>query len=359
LIREQTGETVLLVRYLGNVAPVRVVFLPDRPVPEMAGLPANNPIDKLVLAQLKELRLSPAPLAPDHVFLRRAYLEALGVLPTVDETTAFLADTDPQKRDKLIDKLLARPEFAEFWAQKWSDLLRNEEKALDRKGVAVFLPLDRGPARGRPPAERVRPGRTRRPRQHYANPAGELLAGRARSAPAGRVGGAGVPRGAGGVRPLCHNHPFDRWTSDEYYGFAALFGRIDYRVLENEKRDRLDKHEFVGEQIVFQKRDGEVTNPRTKSPARPTFLGSPTPEMGAGRGPAHGARRLGASPENPFLRPGAGEPHLAAPDGRGAGRSERRLPGDQPADQPGAARLAGEWDFAAGGSGSSGRCGRS
>src|SRR5204863_575265 len=67
-----------------------------------------------------------------------AYLDALGILPTVDETTAFLADPDPHKRAKLIDRLLARPEFAEFWAQKWSDLLRNEEKALDRKGVAVF-----------------------------------------------------------------------------------------------------------------------------------------------------------------------------------------------------------------------------
>src|SRR5207302_3466212 len=78
----------------------------------------------------------------------------------------------------------------------------------------------------------------------------------------------------------CHNHPFDRWTIDEYYGFAALFGRIDYRVLENERKDRLDKHEFVGEQIVFQNRDGEVMNPRTKEPAKPRFLGTPTPEFG-------------------------------------------------------------------------------
>ena len=78
----------------------------------------------------------------------------------------------------------------------------------------------------------------------------------------------------------CHNHPFDRWTSDEYYGFAALFARIDYRVLENKRKDDLDKHEFVGEQLVFQNRDGEVTNPRTKQPAKPVFLGAKAPAFG-------------------------------------------------------------------------------
>ncbi len=82
VIREQPGEVVLLVRYLTQVEPVRVVFLPDRPIPEMGNLTANNEIDKLVFAQLKELRLKPAELAADHVFLRRAFLDSLGVLPT-------------------------------------------------------------------------------------------------------------------------------------------------------------------------------------------------------------------------------------------------------------------------------------
>src|SRR5258708_32289402 len=72
------------------------------------------------------------------MFLRRAYLDAIGVLSTADETRAFLADRREDKRERLIDALLQRPEFADFWAQKWSDLLRNEEKALDRKGVRVF-----------------------------------------------------------------------------------------------------------------------------------------------------------------------------------------------------------------------------
>ena len=298
--REQTGETVLLVRYLGHVAPVRIVFLPNRPVPDMGDATPNNDIDRLVFAQLKELRLKPAPLAPDHVLLRRAYLDALGVLPTAAETRAFLADRDPKKREKLIDALLERPEFAEYWAQKWADLLRNEEKALDRKGVSVFYRwIAAQLAADRPLNDFARDVLAARG-STYANPPANFW--RAVRDPLVRA--ESVAQVFLGVRVACarcHNHPFDRWTSDEYYGFAALFGRIDYRVLDNQRKDNLDKHEFVGEQIVFQNRTGEVTNPRTKTAARPLFLGSPTPDMGSD------ADRLGAladwvaSPDNPFF----------------------------------------------------------
>jgi hypothetical protein len=299
VIREQPGETVLLVRYLSQVAPVRIVFLPDRPVPEMGSLTANNKIDELVFAQLKELRLKPAELAADHVFLRRAYLDAVGILPTADETQAFLASTDPKKREKLIDALLARPEFAEYWAQKWSDLLRNEEKSLDKKGVAVFYRwIAAQIAADRPLNEFARDilaasGST------YANPPANFW--RAVRDPLQRS--ESVAQVFLGVRigcARCHNHPFDRWTIDDYYGFAANFVRIDYRVLENNRKDMLDKHEFVGEQIVWQNRTLEMQNPRTKSTAKPRFLGAVTPDIGEGD-------RLGAvadwiaSPSNPFF----------------------------------------------------------
>jgi hypothetical protein len=300
VIRESIGETVLLVRYLAEVKPVRVVFLPDRPVPEMTNTPANNEIDKLVFAQLRELRLKPADLAPDHVFLRRAYLDALGVLPTVDETRAFLADADPKKREKLIDKLLARPEFAEYWAQKWSDLLRNEEKALDRKGVGLFYKwIATQLAADRPLTEFARDILAARG-STYENPPANFW--RAVRDPLQR--GEAVAQVFLGVRigcARCHNHPFDRWTIDEYYGFANLFGRIDYRVLENNKRDMLDKHEFVGEQVVFQKRDGDVTNPRTRQPAKPVFLGAKAPAFGPDDDRLTALADWVASPDNPFF----------------------------------------------------------
>ena len=138
LVREQFGETVLIVRYRQLQVPVRVAFLPDRPAVDLSGVPTSNEIDKLVLSDLARLRVKPSELCSDSVFIRRAYLNACGITPTPTEVRAFLADPAKDKRAKLIDKLIDRPEFAAFWAQKWGDLLRNEEKALDRKGVTVF-----------------------------------------------------------------------------------------------------------------------------------------------------------------------------------------------------------------------------
>ncbi|HSQ54355.1 MAG TPA: DUF1549 and DUF1553 domain-containing protein, partial [Gemmata sp.] len=300
VIRENIGETVLLVRYLSLVEPVRIVFLPNRPVPDIGDLRPANEIDRLVFAQLQELRLRPAELAPDHVFLRRAYLDTTGLLPTPDETRAFLASTDPGKRVKLIDALLARPEFAEYWAQKWSDLLRNEEKALDKKGVAVFFRwIAAQLAADRPLNEFARDilaatGST------YANPPANFW--RAIRAPTQRS--EAVAQVFLGIRincARCHNHPFDRWTIDEYYGFAANFARIDYRLLDNTRKDRLDTHEFIGEQVVFQNRAGEVTNPRTREPAKPVFLGSITPEFRPESDRLTALADWVASRDNPFF----------------------------------------------------------
>ena len=300
VIRENTGEVVLLVRYLSKVAPVRIVFLANRPVPDLREYPAFNEIDRLVLAQFRALRLKPADLAPDHVFLRRAYLDTLGILPTVAETRDFLADISPTKREKLIDRLLARQEFAEYWAQKWSDLLRNEEKALDHKGVGVFYGwIAAQLASDRPLNEFARDilaasGST------YANPPANFW--RAIREPTQRA--ESVAQVFLGVRigcARCHNHPFDRWKIDDYYGFSALFARIDYRILANGKKDNLDSHEFVGEQLVFQNRVGEVINPRIKAPAKPVFLGVAAPEFGPDDDRLTALANWIAAPNNPFF----------------------------------------------------------
>ncbi len=300
VIREQTGETVLLVRYLTEMVPIRIVFLPDRPMPEMPLSLTKSPIDRFVFAQLREMRLQPAPLAADHIFLRRAYLDLLGVLPTVEEAKAFLADADPNKREKLIDALLARPEFAEFWAQKWSDLLRNEVKALDRKGVAVFYRWIAGEiAADRPLNEFARDILAARG-STYTNPPANFW--RAIRDPLQRS--ESVAQVFLGIRvgcARCHNHPFDRWTIDDYYGFAAFFSRIEYRVEENNKKDKLDKHEFVGEQWVLANRTGEMISPRTKLAAKPRFLGAATPEFAANEDRLAALADWVASPENAFF----------------------------------------------------------
>src|SRR5437763_1857477 len=136
--KQDTGEAAVLVRYLDRQATAQLAFVPARPGFAWQDVPANNYVDHHVFAKLRRLRMLPSPLCSDSVFLRRAYLDCIGVLPTAEETRRFLADPRSDKRARLIDALLGRPEFADFWALKWSDLLRNEEKVLDRRGVRRF-----------------------------------------------------------------------------------------------------------------------------------------------------------------------------------------------------------------------------
>ncbi|HET6573528.1 MAG TPA: DUF1549 and DUF1553 domain-containing protein [Fimbriiglobus sp.] len=299
VVREQPGELVVLVRYLDLQVPVRLAFLPARPVPDLSRVPVNNEIDRLVLAQWKELRLAPSGLSADPVFIRRAYLDACGITPTAAEVRGFLADKSPDKRAKLIDKLLNRPEFAAYWAQKWSDLLRNEEKSLDKKGVQVFHRWIKAWIAGDKPLNEFARAILCARGSTYANPPANFY--RAVRDPLVRA--ESVAQVFLGLRvgcAKCHNHPFDRWTQDDYFGFAALFARVDYRVLANDRRDRLDKHEFVGEQVVFTDPGKELKHPHGGD-AVPRFLGAATPDL-TGR-----ADRLGAladwvaDPKNPFF----------------------------------------------------------
>jgi hypothetical protein len=298
--RQDMGETAILVRYLDRQTAVQLAFVPARPGFAWPNLPEANYIDHHVFAKLRTLRMAPSALATDAVFLRRAYLDALGVLPTEAETRRFLTDTRPDRRARLIDALLERPEFADFWALKWSDLLHNEEKALDSKGVRLFHDwIRRRIADGEPLNEFAREliaGRGSTYSQPAANWYRALRDPQARAEAAAQV--------FLGIRmqcARCHNHPFDRWTQTDYHSLAAFFSRVQYRILENNRRDRLDKHEFDGEQVVWMDRAGEIKHPRSGEVLRPLFLGADTPAFAA-----DGDRLLAladwiARPDNPFF----------------------------------------------------------
>jgi hypothetical protein len=276
--REKLGQSTVLVRYLTQQLGVRLAFLPAQTASTFSAPPAANYIDNLNFQQLKKLGMNPSPVSDDTTFLRRAYLDSIGVLPSADEAHAFLASQSPDKRSRLIDALLARPEFADHWALKWSDVLRNEEKVLDAKGVDAFFGWIRDwIAAGKPLDEFARQLVTGRG-STYENPPANFY--RANRDPATR--GETTARLFLGVRlqcAKCHNHPYDRWTQDDYYNWAAVFGRIDYQIVSNQRRDRLDKHEFNGEQIVVLKDEGEVQNARTGQDAEPTFLGGYSPPL--------------------------------------------------------------------------------
>ena len=271
--REQSGETTVLVRFLQAQEPVRLAFVPARPGFKWRSVPENNYIDEQVFAKLRTLRINPSDLCTDTIFLRRAYLDLLGILPEPEEARAFLEDHSKGKRAKLIDALLQRDEFADFWALKWSDLLRNEEKALDRKGIQVFQHwIRQSIAENKPLDEFVREIVAARG-STYVNPPANFY--RAIRDPAQRAESAAqVFLGVRLQCAQCHNHPFDRWSQDDYYNWGTIFSRVNYKIVENKRRDNLDKHEFIGEQIVYVARNGEMNNARTGKPATPRLLGA-------------------------------------------------------------------------------------
>ncbi|MGV3486583.1 MAG: DUF1549 and DUF1553 domain-containing protein [Planctomycetaceae bacterium] len=276
---DQPGVVTVLVRYLNGQFPVRLACRPAVSQFAWSAPPSENFIDDFVFERLKQLRLNPASTASDSVFLRRVTLDLLGVLPSAEEAHAFIADDSPHKRQRLIDELLSRPEFASMWALKWSDVVRNEEKTLDAKGVellhawmkkrfAADTPIDefvhdliaaRGSTYENPPANFWRAHRE--PFVRAETTAQVFLGVRLQCA-------------------KCHNHPFDHWSQDEYYQWSSVFAGIDYEIVDNKRRDDLDKHEFVGDQIVLVKAEGDVKNARTGLPAAAKFLGSDDPVQG-------------------------------------------------------------------------------
>ncbi len=270
--RERFGQSTVVVRYLDHQVSVRVAFVPAKPDFVWSDPPENNEIDRLLFAQLRELRTNPAPLADDSVFVRRAFLDAIGVLPTAEEARAFVANPAEDKRGQLIDQLLWRAEFADHWALKWADVLRVEEKVLDGQGVEVFHAWIRQQIAADVPLDAFVRAMLRAQGSTYKNPPANFW--RANRTPT--VRGETAARLFLGIRlqcAKCHNHPFDRWTQDDYYSWAAVFARLDYEIVDNKRRDKLDKNEFNGEQVVVLNTNQGVKDPRTGRRVASKLLG--------------------------------------------------------------------------------------
>jgi hypothetical protein len=244
--------------------------------------------------------MNPSALCTDGEFNRRAFLDALGILPTPAETRAFLGDGRPDRRVRLIDALLARPEFADFWALHWSDLLRNEEKQLDRKGVQVFHAWIRESIARDKPLNQMAKELIASRGSTYTQPAANYY--RALRDP--QVRAEATAQVFLGIRmqcAKCHNHPFNQWTQNDYHQLAAFFPRVQYKIVKNERKDKLDKHEFVGEQIVIMDDVSEINHPVTGVELRPKFLGGPEPALGEDGDRLIALADWVARPDNPFF----------------------------------------------------------
>jgi hypothetical protein len=269
------GEAAILVRYEGTYATVELRVMGDRTGFEWTEVPEQNFIDRLVDAKLQKMKILPSQSCTDAEFIRRVSLDLTGIPPTVDRVRAFLADrTDAQsKREQLINELIAGPEYTRFWANKWADLLQCNSESLGQKGVWVFKDwIKRAIAENKPYDQFVREILLAEG-SSYLNPPVNYY--RVLREP-GKIA-EDVSQTFLGVRfncNKCHDHPFEKWTQNQYYEFAAYFARVTF------KRGTLgkdvvrtftgDNQTVTGEEIVYLRYDGgEVKHPKTDKDVRP------------------------------------------------------------------------------------------
>jgi hypothetical protein len=294
---QQSGEVAILVRYLETLQTVRFTYLEPRPGFTWPNPQESNYVDKQVFAKLKMLSIPPSDLCADEEFVRRAYLDLCGILPSGDEARKFLADKSSDKRAKLIDALLERDEYADFWTLKWADVLRNSRKTVQVKGAHVYQDwLHERIARNVPFNQLVRELLTASG-STFANPAANYY--RVSADPTNLA--ESTAQLFFGIRmqcAKCHNHPFERWTQDDYYSMAAWFARVKL------KKDNIEPGtgpQALGAMVVYTARAGEITQPRTGKTMAPKVMGLPAPTIPPGKDRREALADVLASGDNPFF----------------------------------------------------------
>ena len=247
------GEAAMLVRYEGKLAVINVTVLTEKQGFKWTGFPENNYIDKFIAAKLERLKILPSAFATDAEFLRRASYDLIGLPPTVEELRAFLADKTEthQKRSRKIDELMARPEFVDHWSLKWGDLLQVNRTRLGDKGMWTFREWIRESiADNKPYDKMVRELITARG-STYQNPPANFF----RFTRDPKVAMETTTQLFLGVRMVCaqcHDHPFEKWTQNQYFQLTAFFGAVGIK-------DGMDGNE----EVIYDKReDNEIHHPK-------------------------------------------------------------------------------------------------
>jgi hypothetical protein len=283
------GETDIMVRYQGHSALARLT-IPYAPPREFA-FPVANVVDELASKKWRELGLVPSPPCTDAEFLRRAMLDAIGTTPTPDEVDAFLADPDPAKREKLVDRLLERPEYVPYWSLKWGDILRINSSKLGLQGMGAFNLWLQGAFRENRPFDRMVEELVTAQGSIYTNgPANYFRVATGPDDLAETT--AQVFMGVRLQCAKCHHHPFEAYGQDDYYGLAAYFARIRTKGSQ-------EFGLFGQEQVIYVANSGDVRQPRSGQVMKPTPLNDQPADDPVDR------RRALASwltdPENPWL----------------------------------------------------------
>ncbi len=289
------GEAAVTARFVDKFAVCSVLIpLPGKSETNYEALPKRNFIDGYVWAKLKQLRITPSEPAADSTFHRRAFLGIIGRLPTPEETRAYLADTEPGKKDKLIDRLLARPEYGDFWANKWADLLRPNPYHVGIKATFNYDAWIREQFRtNRPYDQFVRELLTAQG-STFENGAAVFYRNRREPEEIGPQ----VSQLFLGMRlecAKCHQHPSEKWSQRDFYSFAAFFGRI------GRKGTGISAPISGSEEVFFVKDSGEVKHPLTGDVLPPTPLMGKPADVPAGDDPRKVLVDWMTGPDNPFF----------------------------------------------------------
>lgn len=268
------GQGPVLVRFENN-AQVATFVVPFSEQVELTGWDGEHFVDRLAADKFRELGIQPSPLCDDATFLRRAYLDAIGKLPTPEEARAFLASTDANKRRALVERLLGltgdpaqdiyNDYYAALWTLRWSDLIRNSSRQLGDQGMWAMHNWIKESFRANKPFDRfVRELITAKGSIYSNGPANYFRV--ASNPPDQAEATAQLFLGVRLQCAKCHHHPFEKYSQADYYGFAAFFSRISNK---NSQEFGL----FGRESVVLVRNSGEVSHPRTGKVLPPTPLG--------------------------------------------------------------------------------------
>lgn len=288
------GEAFVLARFDVYSVTSQILVIPDALKYERPKLVEANYIDTLANEKLHKLRILPSGKTDDIEFLRRVYVDVVGLMPKPEEIRAFIADTNPKKRELLVDSLLERKEFTEVWVMKWAELLQvrsgvNNNTAPFYKNTLLYYNWLQSRIAANIPLNEI---------------VVELL-----SASGGTVSNPPVNYYQMELDPIkvteniaqvfmgmriqcaqCHNHPFDRWTMNDYYGFKSFFTQIGRKQTDDPQ-----------EVVIFNSKGGEARHPVTNAVVPPKYLGGDKPEMKPGDDRRKAVAKWIASPENTFF----------------------------------------------------------
>ena len=287
------GEAFITARYEGLATGVQVLAIPKNLHFTWPTVTENNYIDTHVNAKLRKLRIAPSDLCDDPTFLRRVYLDITGTLPSPDEVRTFLADTSGGKRDAVIDDLLGRKEFVDLWVMKWAELLQirsaDQQVQMSTKSALQYFDWLEGEITQNVPVDVMVKKLLTATGPSFEEPAANFYKIERDTLKLSE----NVAQAFMGVRvqcTQCHNHPFDRWTMNDYFGFAAFFAQVGRKAGEDPR-----------ETIVFNSGGGAVKHPVTGKDMAPKFLGGAQPEIAKGADRRQVLAEWLTAPENPYF----------------------------------------------------------